>query len=1160
MSMRVRHVRLFAVSQALILAACATLARGGDAFQSDPRSAELQALARALKVDVSRYGAGPLLKPGKTYYVAIQGNDKADGLTPKTAWRTIRRGARDLKPGDTLLISEGEYAGRSAGIPTGKPGRPVRVFAAPRARVVITPSRKVGPFRKTPGYTRVYEIDMKKPRYIDQYKATWEADTRRILERAVSVEHVDRFAGTHYFDTKKNKLYVRFSDSRPGEGRYVYTLRDVRGMLVGGEYVHIKGLWFKHASFYGLGLSGSHVTVEDCVFLANWGCGLSMYDTRRMWKQNRRAEWNLIRNNYGFGNEDRGTIKMGGKLRDNLIIGNRADPSPPTGRSGRATQSWAINGYGTYPGKDDARRDHIISNVMNDGRSFRWKSATRETVFQGNVCTGVVDCYGTRILDGTIYEWKEPADRIILRNNTILNGVRWAGEALGPGGWSGAWLAVDKASVNNFVTNRADRQAEVAQARFADPAYVDYRLQSDSPLKGKALGGGDLGAFRYCKDRIYYVGPAGSDANAGTSERLAFQTLGKAASTLQPGDTLYVAAGEYGEPLRLSAGGTAEAPIRVRAYRKAPVRLPGVDVSGAHVTLEGFEVVKAPGDAVRVTGAGVTLKNCLVRDGAGAGVRVKAPECTLNHCTIVRNRSGLEIEAPGATVRNSIVALNRERQTRLAETARAGYRGYSSCYFGPGADAKRVAAEPDSIVADPGFADASKGDFRLTWTSPALYLGEFAAPPGSREEVLLRQIDIRDVTVVNALRDMAVISWRTPEDDTTGIVRYRVRGQKQWTDSSPTNRDTSHAVALLGLKPETDYEVQVVAENPRARKAESRIVTLHTKRVSRGPVKHYVSPQGSDKQDGRTAATAWRSLRRACMEAIPGDTVLIAPGVYEDPIRPLFSGLPGRRITFRRNGEGEVLVHGRSIRSTLVELRQRSHVTVDGLTFVCDMPYGHPSEIISLWHGKDIEILNCRTHKVGSVGSPKARKALGLRPSMGAVLAVDVHGLRLEGNVFSGQHYPIRTYDATNLTIKNNTFAHTLKMHICLNDPCDNVVIRNNIFYQEEGRNNPYIFLRLASMDAKIRIDHNIFTPAPKMKIGNIQLRIKEGPKFRKIMKVDAKTLDVWQKQSGYDRHSLFADPMLVDPAKGDFRLKPGSPAIGAGADGADIGACGVAK
>ncbi|QDU89849.1 hypothetical protein Pla175_32450 [Pirellulimonas nuda] len=50
------------------------------------------------------------------------------------------------------------------------------------------------------------------------------------------------------------------------------------------------------------------------------------------------------------------------------------------------------------------------------------------------------------------------------------------------------------------------------------------------------------------------------------------------------------------------------------------------------------------------------------------------------------------------------------------------------------------------------------------------------------------------------------------------------------------------------------------------------------------------------------------------------------------------------------------------------------------------------------------------------------------------------------------------------------------------------------------------------------------------------------------------------QRADGVDQHSLAVDPLFVDPESGDFRFKPGSPALGLGIKPIDWSRCGLLK
>jgi hypothetical protein len=85
---------------------------------------------------------GPNSKPSSTcdhtcYYVnASNGSNSADGHTPATAWRTLRKAAQTVGPGSTVFVASGEYAPLRI-TTSGTPDAWVKFVAAPGAHPVI---------------------------------------------------------------------------------------------------------------------------------------------------------------------------------------------------------------------------------------------------------------------------------------------------------------------------------------------------------------------------------------------------------------------------------------------------------------------------------------------------------------------------------------------------------------------------------------------------------------------------------------------------------------------------------------------------------------------------------------------------------------------------------------------------------------------------------------------------------------------------------------------------------------------------------------------------------------------------------------------------------------------------------------------------------------
>jgi parallel beta-helix repeat protein len=77
------------------------------------------------------------------YYVAPDGDDEDDGLTPGTAWETLVHAADEVGPGDTVHVADGDYEGFHL-TTSGAPGSPIR-FVGEGDAVEITEDNPTTP-------------------------------------------------------------------------------------------------------------------------------------------------------------------------------------------------------------------------------------------------------------------------------------------------------------------------------------------------------------------------------------------------------------------------------------------------------------------------------------------------------------------------------------------------------------------------------------------------------------------------------------------------------------------------------------------------------------------------------------------------------------------------------------------------------------------------------------------------------------------------------------------------------------------------------------------------------------------------------------------------------------------------------------------------------
>ena len=139
-----------------------------------------------------------------------------------------------------------------------------------------------------------------------------------------------------------------------------------------------------------------------------------------------------------------------------------------------------------------------------------------------------------------------------------------------------------------------------------------------------------------------------------------------------------------------------------------------------------------------------------------------------------------------------------------------------------------------------------------------------------------------------------------------------------------------------------------------------------------------------------------------------------------------------------------------------------------------------------------------------------------------------VYGNLTINNVWGGTFLGGGYAEPQDCLVENNVFVDSsvYQFDVSMSENArGNRFVRNIVYFNKPDA----ALLRTTSTKGLKECDYNVYFPV--------------GPQPLKLAGLPGGTLEKWREQ-GFDRHSVLADPLFVDPAKGDYRLKPESPAL----------------
>ncbi|MBI4026173.1 MAG: right-handed parallel beta-helix repeat-containing protein [Verrucomicrobia bacterium] len=1081
-----------------------------------------------------------------------------------TEWQTandseVAAAIEKAQPGDVIVLKAGRYKGGWT-LKPGQPGKLITLRAERPNRVLVGAASFLTGLQPVAGFHYAYSASH--PVLPEKIQ---ELDSGKELRWMAAPIDVDEVVGSYCYDEGAKRIFIHPSDSA-GAAHHTYaTVGSTIGLIL-ADHTMVDG--FVMTGFGDAAIRGSNLTgavAQNCVLYGN-GYGIHF---------------------------------AGGK--DCVIRGNHVWNNRPTYQEGAQIM------IGCAP---PAERFLVENNIAHDSTAIGirfYAGKAKDCMARGNLMFG--NSYGFW------YKVNEIEGTLAAENNVAFeNGNGDLGALVMKNNSYGV-------HIEPYVKDPTDLAMEDLKAdpKFVDAAWRDYRLQSDSPARGKGPGGADPGAFPY-KGDVFFVKPDGDDKADGASVTNAWKTLGHATQQLKGGQTLYVFPGQYNEPLRLTGKVAPQGQTtKVRVHGNGPLG----SGTGLH------PASKAWVQAVEITEcASLELANFSVRNAQDAGLKiVKSRDVTFLHCASYFNTgdgvliadssgvalqrtalwqnggSGLHVQrSANVELLSSIAAENKLAQVFLGEGVK-DYYGDLNALGGsvigqivPGGGKagdlaewrKQTGGEIHSVALTVKPIDPSKDDFRAPAGSALATGGLYDSPVGPEGAVIVDRVvhkPIERVEVVSVTSTSANLLWHTPGRMCGTALKWGTDEECRNVYDRASSEDNSeyelvHTVSLINLAPGTTYHFRpgfadfAAAGNPLV--WDEKDYTFTTATAERSPRQLYVSLEGNDSKNGLSKATAWRTLHHAARQAAAGDTVTILPGRYTELLRPLQTGSSeDRRITFRAERPLTVFLDGGMIkfkrpgRPHAAQLHGKAYITLENLVGEkCseNIDYGGYrggwgyAGIFRVSGGAMNEFKYC-------VADARYRWMVGFCVFDGGQMA------GIEEPEHQAQ-YAAKITDSITLACWNSFFGfararvvldHNIhfssmtKMFTLVRGPERWLSARNSIYqdlsHQKRKASRPIFDKTSPTM---LDSDYNCFAWLPESKKDAVEIDEKH------IVELEG-----WQKVSGQDKHSLENTPDYPLTALdlnekgydqrplqiGDFVLPKDSPLRGKASDGSDIGA-----